>query len=277
MQRKHWLICRSNHDKNWEFLLSPKLKGNACTISLILQCKGILSGWALIGLNISQKNVLSRHPLLPGHQGHPGGLRPPGLRTGMSTIGKTVRRPKNGKMRRHRLTFSMKSIQAPGNWLSLASNDKSEVVKHQLQSLTAVLTLFYRLPTIEKPQLLICSCLIFWISRPDSGNCLVSDGECRQYTWPDAQTHIFLVERVTFHSCALCMAQDVSRWKESASSFCAHFHLVRWCRCWTFLTVLSHKSYPHQAAHCPDLQRLQHHGKKLQRARSLEWDVWPNG
>ena len=30
MQRKHWLICRSTYDKNAKFLLSQKLKGNAC-------------------------------------------------------------------------------------------------------------------------------------------------------------------------------------------------------------------------------------------------------
>ena len=57
---------------------------------------------------------------------------------------------------------------------------------------------------------------------------------------------------------ALCMAQDVLGWKESASSFCAHFHFVPWCRCWTSLTVLSHKSYPHQPVQDPDLQRLLH-------------------
>ena len=72
-------------------------------------------------------------------------------------------------------------------------------------------------------------------------------------------------------------------WKEPASSFYVHFHLVRWCRRWTFLVVLSHKSYPHQPAHCPDFQRLQQHpweeasGKTPAEPRSLEWDVWPNG
>ena len=38
-----------------------------------------------------------------------------------------------------------------------------------------------------------------------------------------AHTHILLVERVTFRSCALSVAQDVL-------SFCAHFHRVPWCR-----------------------------------------------
>ena len=51
--------------------------------------------------------------------------------------------------------------------------------------------------------------------------------------------HIFLVERVTLHSCALCMAQDVLGWQESASSFCVHFHLEPWCRYYSFPHVLS--------------------------------------
>ena len=41
-----------------------------------------------------------------------------------------------------------------------------------------------------------------------------------------AHTHIFSLSVSHFHSCELCMAQDVSGWKESASSFCVHFHLV---------------------------------------------------
>ena len=45
----------------------------------------------------------SRHPLLPGHQVHPFGPRPPGLRTGINTNGKTVRGLKSGKMKQHRL------------------------------------------------------------------------------------------------------------------------------------------------------------------------------
>ena len=42
--RKHWLTCTSKYDKIAELLPSPKLKSNACEISSILQCKGILSG-----------------------------------------------------------------------------------------------------------------------------------------------------------------------------------------------------------------------------------------
>ena len=53
-----------------------------------------------------QKNVLSRHPLLLGHQVHPGGPRPPGRRTGINMIGKTARGLKSGKMKQRRLTFS---------------------------------------------------------------------------------------------------------------------------------------------------------------------------
>ena len=48
MQRKHWLICTRRYDKIAESFLSQKLKGNACKISSILQCKGIFSGEALI-------------------------------------------------------------------------------------------------------------------------------------------------------------------------------------------------------------------------------------
>ena len=85
-------------------------------IILILHCKDTLSGPVLIGLNISQKDVLSHPPLLPaGHQVHPGGARLDGLRTGISTIGKTVSGLKSCEIR-HRLAFSMKSIQVSGNW-----------------------------------------------------------------------------------------------------------------------------------------------------------------
>ena len=72
---------------------------------------------------------LSRHPPLPaGHQLHPGGTRLNGLRTGNEHDWKDSKWSENEKMRQHRLAFSMKSIQAPRNWLSPASNDKSEVV-----------------------------------------------------------------------------------------------------------------------------------------------------
>ena len=158
----------------------------------------------------------SRHPLLSGHQVHPGGHRPPGLRTGINTYGKTVCGLKSGKMRQHRLR----------------SQEVEHDFEHQVRScrhqhMTAVWKfLFVQTSTTEKPELFICRCLFFWISRPDSGNCPERDGPCRKYTWPDAHTHIFLVERVTFYSCALCMAQDILGWKESASSFCVHFHLV---------------------------------------------------
>ena len=44
-QRKHWLVSRGNHDKKIGNSFYPKkLTGNACIISLILQCNGILSG-----------------------------------------------------------------------------------------------------------------------------------------------------------------------------------------------------------------------------------------
>ena len=102
-QRKHWLICASKYDKIAALFSSQKLQGNACEISSILQCEGILSGQALIGPIILQKNDLSRHLLLPGHQVHPGGPRPPGLRTGINSNGKTVRGLKSGEMRQHRL------------------------------------------------------------------------------------------------------------------------------------------------------------------------------
>ena len=42
------------------------------------------------------------------------------------------------------------------------------------------------------------------------GNCPERDGGVyTEHLTERAHTHIFLVERVTFHSCALCMAQDV--------------------------------------------------------------------
>ena len=100
-QRKHWLTCTSKYDKIAELLSSQKLKGNACEISSIVQCRGILSGQAPNGLSILQKNDPSRHPLLPGHQVHPGGARPPGIGIGINMTGKTGL--KSGKMKQHRL------------------------------------------------------------------------------------------------------------------------------------------------------------------------------
>ena len=157
MQRKHWLICTSKYDKIAELLSSKKLKGNACEISSIIQCNGVLSGQALIGLNISPKNALSRHPLLPGHQAHPGGPCPPGIRTGISTNGKTVRGPKSSKMRQHRLgsqevdpgTMKLEArFRTPSRKLSTSTHDR----RHNF--------FCYRLPTTEKPQFLICSCFL---------------------------------------------------------------------------------------------------------------------
>ena len=49
---------------------------------------------------------------------------------------------------------------------------------------------FFKLPTIEKPYLLICSCL-FSGFRVQTGNCPESDGGCGQHTWPDARTRTF--------------------------------------------------------------------------------------
>ena len=42
-------------------------------------------------------------PSLLGHQVHPGGPRPPGLRTGINMSGKTMSGLKSGKMKQHRL------------------------------------------------------------------------------------------------------------------------------------------------------------------------------
>ena len=97
-----------------------------------------------------------------------------------------------------------------------------------------------------------------------------------------AHTHICLVERVTFHSCALCMAQDVFRVKKSPRHHFVfvHFHLVP-CRCKnTPHCSCPHKSHPHQSAQDPDVQRLQHSweekasGKYL--ASPLAGVGWPN-
>ena len=46
------------------------------------------------------------------------------------------------------------------------------------------------------------------IRKPDPSRMFVF--KCRQYTWLDVHTH-FSCERVTVHSCAPCMSQDVSR------------------------------------------------------------------
>ena len=172
----------------------------------------------------------SRHPLLPGHQVHPGGPRPPGLRTGINTNGKTVRGLERGKMRQHRLRSQEVDLgtrelgarfRTPSRKLSTSTHDRRLNI------------IFYGLQQLRCPCCWFVVVFFFWISRPGSGNCPERDGgECTQYTWPDAHTRtFFLVERVTCHSCALCVAQDVSGWKKSASSFCAHFHLVPWCRC----------------------------------------------
>ena len=67
--------------------------------------------WAFVRLNILRESDSSRHLPLLGHQVRPGGLRPPGLRTGIKTNGKTVRGLKSGKMRQHRLTFSRSRSQ----------------------------------------------------------------------------------------------------------------------------------------------------------------------
>ena len=67
----------------------------------------------------------------------------------------------------------------------LALGNKMHGFEHQVEScrhhhLTAVSTFFLVLQTspTEKPLLLIYSCLFFWISRPDSGNCPAHDGQC---------------------------------------------------------------------------------------------------
>ena len=139
MQRKHWLICTSKYDKIAALLASQKLQGNACEISSILQCKGILSGQALIGPIILQKKDLSRHLLLPGHQVHPGGPRPPGLRTGINTNGKTVRGLKSGEMRQHRL----RSQEVDPSTRKLVEHDfEQQVGSFRHQHMTAVVTFF---------------------------------------------------------------------------------------------------------------------------------------
>ena len=75
---------------------------------------------------------------------------------------------------------------------------------------------------------------------------------CPHYTSPDAHTrkHFFLLSVSHF-------TRAHSAWLKlfKGHLFCVHFHLVPWCCCRAFLVVLSHKSYPHLPAHCPDLQR----------------------
>ena len=72
---------------------------------------------ARIGLIISQKNKAAIILFFQlGYQDHPGGSRLQELRTGISTVGKTVSGLKNGEIRQHRLAFSTKSIQASGSW-----------------------------------------------------------------------------------------------------------------------------------------------------------------
>ena len=88
-------------------------------------------------------NVSSRHPLLPaGHEVHPGGARLHGLRSGISTIGKTIGGLQNVEMRQHRLAFSMKSIQAPAKLVKPGYKRQVGRCHHQPESLTAVLTFF---------------------------------------------------------------------------------------------------------------------------------------
>ena len=113
MQRKHWLICRSKYDKNAEFLISQKLNPS---MQKYLEWRS--TNWAEYFAE-ERTQPTSSSSWTPSSSG---------LRTGISTIGKTASGLKNGKMRQHRLPFSMKSIQATGNWLSPISNTKSEVV-----------------------------------------------------------------------------------------------------------------------------------------------------
>ena len=50
----------------------PKVERQRLRNQFVLQCEGILSGWALIVLSTLHKNDPSRHLLLSGHQVHPG-------------------------------------------------------------------------------------------------------------------------------------------------------------------------------------------------------------
>ena len=81
-------------------------------------------------------------------------------------------------------------------------------------------------------------------------------GVRRRPHWTRTHAHL-LVERVTCHSCALCMAQDVLGWKESASSFLYSLSSFLDVVVERPLSSFSHKSYPHLPAHCPGLQRPQ--------------------
>ena len=108
---------------------SQQVKRRAYIISLILHCKDTLSGLALVGLKISQKNVLSHPPLLPaGHQVHPGGARLHGLQTGIRTSGKTVSGLKSGEIGQHRARVFNEVNTRMKKLVSSASNDRSEVV-----------------------------------------------------------------------------------------------------------------------------------------------------
>ena len=171
---------------------SHKVKGRAHIISMILHCKDTLSGKAPIGKNISQKSVLSQPPFLAaGHQVHPGGARLHGLRAGVRTIGKTVSVLKSGEIRQHRLAFLMKSIQASGNWsarLQTTSQELSPSTKKHDRSLDFFSG--FRVQT--------------------AATALNATGRCRRHTCMYTRMRTcFLVERVTFHSSALCMGQGV--------------------------------------------------------------------
>ena len=106
--------------------------------------------------------------------------------------------------------------QNPKN--QLADKPTQVSCQHQPESPTAVLT-FFQTSNNWEALLVDLQLSFFWISRPDwqlSGK--------RRRVWTAhmtgrAHTHIFLVERVTFHSCALRMAQDAQGEKSPRHHF----------------------------------------------------------
>ena len=77
--------------------------------------------------------------------------------------------------------------------------------------------------------------------------------------WPDAHTRTFSRWACNISPIRTLLHGSRSfRVKRVRVIIFAHFHLILRCRCWTFLKVLSHKSYPHRPAQDPDLQRQQH-------------------
>ena len=164
-----------------------------------------------------QKNVHSHHPLFPaGHQTPHGGVRLHGLRVGrrgISTIGKTIRGPKSGE-----------SETTSTRVLNEVDTNTRKLVRKPDRSLEFVY-IFQQLRSRSCRFVVVC--FFFWISRPDSGNCLERDGVCTQNTAPDAHTRTFfslsVSHRTHAHSAWLKMSQGE---KSLCHFFGVHFHLV---------------------------------------------------